>query len=1089
MRASAPWGVLVALAAPAPTWALGLGDIELSSALNQPFRATIRLSATADELRTLRVSVADNAAFERSGLDRPAFMSDFHFDVTQDNAGNNVIAVSSNRSVAEPFVTMIVEATWTNGSLLREYTVFLDPPTLLPPTRVATTVAPPQTGARRGGAQAAPIARPPATPQQGATRPGVEAAPRASGPAAAGPSSRPAGDRYGPVRPSETLWEIAERYQPAGISMNQTMLAIYEANTGSFGGNMNVLRVGSILRIPSRNEFGATSPGNATAEVRRQDESWRNRVDQPSRLELVPPTTEAAIAQSRDTSAAPAAADNGAVAELRDELASLRGELAESRRLIELRDQEMRDLQDQLAAFAAAAANTQPAAAPAVTAPAATTPAATPPAAGDGSPRVFADDGADSTPAAEPPTVEPESPAPAATPPASTRSLPSVTTQPATQGESLLSRLIGWISGPIALIVAGAAAVLFAGLWFMRRRREDEAEDVTGQWDAIEAGMAETRLRGAERLATASSEALPKDTGPFVVDERRTQTSTTLPIEEPEAIAADHFAKASAEEESIDDTLSTSAVINLDEADPVAEADFHMAYGLYDQAADLLTKELDKDPERRDLHLKLLEVYFVWGNKTEFLRCAEALREHMGGQRDGDWDKVLIMGKQICPEADLFSDAGQAAGSGDAAFAAGGAGSLDFAFDESGEHAMDIDIDIGDATRIGEASFDEAPAVDLDLTGNQPGPALESTDMLDIGAETALKLEKALTDESEAAEAEGQDAQTELPAGVDPESLVATQESPRLDPGEVDEDAWLDLTVESPTVEHKAALGADEDEDAEEVAAQAEATQLRETAILDPKARVAAAEAAASAQNGGTEYTAEIDVNELGLDVDAIDALPDDLDTLASQLEADLEAGDSDGDTREQPALEVDIDPDFLSATGITQVLEEQKGVRSADADAAKQQASKAGGLAETELLEQPTDVTSSLPRQAIQVDDESTEMAIDLDELSDAMGREATGRQRSPAGAESDSGTSDSFVDLDVGEGINIEEETTATEGMQAVDPQTLTEVGTKLDLARAYIDMGDPDGAKSILEEVMAEGDMGQREEAQTLMKAIGE
>jgi pilus assembly protein FimV len=75
MRASAPLGVLAVLAAPAPAWALGLGDIELHSALNQPFRADIQLSATASELENLRIALADRATFEAAGLDRPAFMS------------------------------------------------------------------------------------------------------------------------------------------------------------------------------------------------------------------------------------------------------------------------------------------------------------------------------------------------------------------------------------------------------------------------------------------------------------------------------------------------------------------------------------------------------------------------------------------------------------------------------------------------------------------------------------------------------------------------------------------------------------------------------------------------------------------------------------------------------------------------------------------------------------------------------------------------------------------------------------------------------------------------------------------------------
>ncbi len=46
-----------------------------------------------------------------------------------------------------------------------------------------------------------------------------------------------------------------------------------------------------------------------------------------------------------------------------------------------------------------------------------------------------------------------------------------------------------------------------------------------------------------------------------------------------------------------------------------------MAYGLYDQAADLVRIAIARDPERRELKLKLLEVFFVWGNKEQFLQA------------------------------------------------------------------------------------------------------------------------------------------------------------------------------------------------------------------------------------------------------------------------------------------------------------------------------------------------------------------------------------------------------------------------------------------------------------------------------------
>ena len=132
MRARARWGITPLLAAPAGAWALGLGDIELQSALNQPFRAEIALSATTDEMQGLRVTLAAPDTFDRYGLDRPGFLNSFEFRVVADRSGRNVVQVTSRESIAEPFVTLLLEATWPRGRTLREYTVLLDPPVLLP---------------------------------------------------------------------------------------------------------------------------------------------------------------------------------------------------------------------------------------------------------------------------------------------------------------------------------------------------------------------------------------------------------------------------------------------------------------------------------------------------------------------------------------------------------------------------------------------------------------------------------------------------------------------------------------------------------------------------------------------------------------------------------------------------------------------------------------------------------------------------------------------------------------------------------------------------------------------------------------------
>ena len=129
--------------------------------------------------------------------------------------------------------------------------------------------------------------------------------------------------------------------------------------------------------------------------------------------------------------------------------------------------------------------------------------------------------------------------------------------------------------------------------------------------------------------------------------------------------------------------MSSESAVNLDQGDPLAEADFHMAYGLYDQAADLVRIALEREPDRRDLRMKLLEIYFVWGNKDAFLQTAKSLEATRDRAPAGEWDKIVIMGKQICPDEPMFAER---AGSGR------GAGALVDLNLEGGENRVDIDL-------------------------------------------------------------------------------------------------------------------------------------------------------------------------------------------------------------------------------------------------------------------------------------------------------------------------------------------------------------------------------------------------------------
>src|SRR5258708_31599637 len=152
---------------PSLSRALGLGEIHLNSALNEPMNAEIDLIAAApDELTALRATLASREAFTRYGIDKPPFLVTVTFKVGKAKDGRDVLLVRSTDSIPEPFVTFLVEVNWARGRLMREYTVLLDPPVYTPgeSARSSAPVAAPTTSATPPATVAAPAAHaPPAT--------------------------------------------------------------------------------------------------------------------------------------------------------------------------------------------------------------------------------------------------------------------------------------------------------------------------------------------------------------------------------------------------------------------------------------------------------------------------------------------------------------------------------------------------------------------------------------------------------------------------------------------------------------------------------------------------------------------------------------------------------------------------------------------------------------------------------------------------------------------------------------------------------------------------------------------------------------
>src|SRR5271165_2159328 len=301
--------LMACLLSPSLSWALGLGEIHLNSALNEPMRAEIDLiAANPDELAALRATLADKDSFTRYGIDRPPFLSTLTFTLGKSKDGRDVLVVHSTDAIPEPFVTFLVEVNWSRGRLMREYTVLLDPPVYTPGERASTAapvaapvtapapVNPPAPAKRPAPVVASPLPStsaesPSAVPLAGtakssasrasrprrstAARVAAEAPPQPTPEAAPAASGAIGGGSYR-VAKGDSLSKIARSlHAESRPEMDKTMIAVYRANPDAFGGNINILRSGAVLRLPGADDVAALNQTEAIGEVRRQMEAWR----------------------------------------------------------------------------------------------------------------------------------------------------------------------------------------------------------------------------------------------------------------------------------------------------------------------------------------------------------------------------------------------------------------------------------------------------------------------------------------------------------------------------------------------------------------------------------------------------------------------------------------------------------------------------------------------------------------------------------------------------------------------------------------------------------------------------------------------
>ncbi|MEE4742588.1 FimV/HubP family polar landmark protein [Pseudomonas alliivorans] len=583
--------------------ALGLGELSVKSTLNQPLVAEIELTdAQGVNASQVVPSLATTADFAQAGITRQAFLNDLSFTPVINASGKSVLRITSSKPVREPYVKFLVQVLWPNGRLLREYSLLLDPPKFSPEAAAAAAAPEPV-------APAAPAAQTGAPAQLPAVAPSAEATPaqQPAQPAATpgSPLPPPAADKQSQyvTANNDTLWEIAAKVRTGG-TVQQTMLAIQALNPDAFmGGNINRLKKGQVLRLPTPQQTTALPQPQAVAEVSRQYSAWRegrrlpagprqvdatrrdragaapSRVDTPDNLSLVSASgkpaangaagdsdlsNKLAVAQEAlDTSRR----DN---AELKSRMNDLQSQLDKLQRLIELKN-------GQLAKMQAAGAAVPPAAA--------TADASTPANAAVPASLVDAN-GAPVKPAGE---IAPEDALPAGAAqvatPAADQPL-AVEPVAAPEEEDTLQKIL---DNPILLGLIGGAVLLILALilLFMARRRAARAE-------------AEKHRRMARALAEESQFVSDMDMNapPASFDGLDVTPPNVRMGAGPAAVAA-----TAARERP---------------ADPLVQAEIHIAYGRMNQAVELLEESVKNEPERDDIRLKLMEIYAEQGNNKAY---------------------------------------------------------------------------------------------------------------------------------------------------------------------------------------------------------------------------------------------------------------------------------------------------------------------------------------------------------------------------------------------------------------------------------------------------------------------------------------
>ncbi len=1005
------------------SYAAGLGRITVQSALGQPLRAQLEVSANRDELNSLQAQLASADAFRLAGVDYAPALSALRFSRTiKEEAGRKYIEVSTDRPLNEPFIDMLVELSWTTGRLVREYTFLLDPPEIAAKavpvnTPVIANLAPPATAKPATVAPAPVVSATPvvavaptapaatvtqtvtqsATPESQTAEPiPTERAERTESPkpkervksvvapapvaaVAQKPAVMPEAERQREVKAGDTLGKLAQEFRHEGVSLDQMLVAMFQENPEAFDGNMNRLRVGKIVKAPAVESVMAIDAISARQEVVAQSkdfEAYRNRLasnvaaapakeasaGQDSKGKIAPKLEEAAPAIKAGTDKLSVSRTEAAVgkdASNKARLGAMEEDLVARERALKEANSRISDLEKNLNDLKKLAELKSQAGAAAQKSASAASPASVTVPAKSAESVASSEVNVDAKPVAKP---ENGADAKVGEAPA------TVASAPAAEALSSVPTTPVPPKPAVKKVVPIPEPEEEPEPDFM----EENAPLVFGGGGAIALLLGYLGFAAYKR----KKQAVKLDDAPL------TQASVSANSVFSETASASLAAGA------VTDANDASIIAPTGDLaasiDPLEEADTYLAFGKDSQAEEILLDALRADPGRLAVHLKLLEIYAGRRSTMQFNTLAEDLRQQTGGNGT-EWERAAEMGRSLDPNNPLYQEA-----------------------------------------------VVEAPAPVVDE------PDTEAT--MVFSAPPAIDVPEVVAEAAAEAESNG-----------------------------LDFDLGLDEPTSSVTVEP-----------VDEPTQAASADDSSEVAALDFDLDLGEPAAPAVADSSATDVADDAAVVEAVADTEVSTAPSATLPPM--DIDFDLELPET--PKEESVALALDMD---LSLPEVSVEPTASAALAASPGTALSMDLSL--DLPEVDLPTAETSETSEVAKKA----DAAPALDFDFD-LGDAsesatVSSESAAVESTATAEPTSSPTLDFDLDMpeDPADAAPELAESVTDESVEAAMPDN-PEAATKLELALAYEEMGDRDGARELFEEVLSEGSPSQQATARSKLEQLG-